>query len=278
MKIVTLLENNKKTDSELIIRHGLSLYIESGEHKILFDSGPDDSILQNAKELGVDLTQVRLVFISHAHYDHGSGLEAFLKINNKAQVFLSRHVQEEYYAQNEDGGYRYIGLNRSVLDNNSNRIKYLDDNTVIAPGVTILKTSEQSYFIPKRTLLQKKNGVMVKDVFGHELIMVIEEKGVLHVLTGCSHNGIVNMVMSVEKEFPGKKIETLVGGFHLMNIKTGKMGEEEEKVKDIARELKQHNISQIYTGHCTGPEALKVLQGVLGEQINEIYTGLIINI
>ena len=102
---------------------------------------------------------------------------------------------------------------------------------------------------------------------------MIEENSLLNVFTGCSHNGIINMILSVEKEFPNKMIQTLIGGFHLMNTKTLTMGEEKETVESIATTLLDHSISKIYTGHCTGEEALEVLKGILGERIRAIRTG-----
>ncbi len=73
MKITTLLEN-KTTCDALRCEHGLSLYIETAKHKILFDSGASDAFWENAKALGIDLAQVDIAFLSHAHNDHCGGL------------------------------------------------------------------------------------------------------------------------------------------------------------------------------------------------------------
>lgn len=273
MEVIILLENSVEHNSSLLSRHGLSLYIDTGKEKLLFDTGPDDTFVHNAQELGVDLSQVDMLVISHAHHDHGGGLEAFLEINSKARVFISPYVLGEYYAQRGENEYQYIGLDQRVLEAGRERITYIQENREIAPGITLLKTTEHSTFQPSAILLRKRDGILEKDTFEHELIMVIEDRGKLHVFTGCSHNGIINMVLSVEKEFPGQKIQTLVGGFHLMNTKTNKMAEEEQTVKDLASILREHNIEGIYTGHCTGTEALTVLQGVLGGRINGISTG-----
>jgi 7,8-dihydropterin-6-yl-methyl-4-(beta-D-ribofuranosyl)aminobenzene 5'-phosphate synthase len=75
MKFTTPLENTKEENATLINKHGLSLYIETEGLKILFDIGPDDSFLHNVGELGIDLAGVDILVISHAHYDHGGGLE-----------------------------------------------------------------------------------------------------------------------------------------------------------------------------------------------------------
>ncbi|MDD2234946.1 MAG: MBL fold metallo-hydrolase [Desulfitobacteriaceae bacterium] len=87
MLIKTLVENisiSKDFGNE----HGLSLYIETKKHKILFDVGASELFLQNAKKLDVNITDVDILVISHGHYDHGGGLKVFLQENSAATVYL----------------------------------------------------------------------------------------------------------------------------------------------------------------------------------------------
>jgi 7,8-dihydropterin-6-yl-methyl-4-(beta-D-ribofuranosyl)aminobenzene 5'-phosphate synthase len=77
MLIRTLAENTS-LDSRLGCQHGLSLYIETGGRKVLFDMGADGLFTENASKMGVDLASVDVAFISHGHSDHGGGLKAFL--------------------------------------------------------------------------------------------------------------------------------------------------------------------------------------------------------
>lgn len=73
MKIVTLLENTACRPG-LRAARGLSLYVETRRHRILFDMGPDPQFLDNARELGIDLSTVDVAVLSHGHSDHGGGL------------------------------------------------------------------------------------------------------------------------------------------------------------------------------------------------------------
>lgn len=278
MKVTTLLENNLAAGSTFIAKHGLSLYLETKGKKLLFDTGPDDSILENAKSLGVDLAAVDIVVVSHSHYDHGGGLESFLELNSQAKVYLSPYVLGEYYARRAEDKLEYIGINHEVLKKYAGRIEYIAEKTVISPGITLLPNTEHSTFKPSAVLFKKRDGVLVQDTYDHELIMVIEEKDesgqdVMHIFTGCSHNGVLNMVLSVKKEFPEQKIQTLIGGFHLMNTTAGGLNEEEATVLGIAAALLKYDIFRIYTGHCTGTDALAILQQVLGEKISGLWTG-----
>ena len=90
MKITALVEN--QSNCELKPVHGLALYIETEKHKLLFDLGPDDTLLKNAEKRGIDLGQVDTVVISHGHFDHGGALAAFLEVNHTARIYVQRRA------------------------------------------------------------------------------------------------------------------------------------------------------------------------------------------
>ena len=93
MKIVCLLEN-KTALPHMETEHGLSLYIETGNKKILFDMGQTDAFAQNAEKLGISLEEVDFAVLSHGHYDHGGGLSRFLEINRHAPVFVQKDASD----------------------------------------------------------------------------------------------------------------------------------------------------------------------------------------
>ena len=70
-----------------VYEHGLSFYIETKKHKLLLDTGASDATLKNAEKLGIDLTQVDTVILSHGHYDHSGGIMAFAKLNPTAKIY-----------------------------------------------------------------------------------------------------------------------------------------------------------------------------------------------
>ena len=130
MKVVSLLENTS-TRSDMRTEHGLSLYIETGKHKILFDMGQSDAFAANADTLGVDLRAVGLAVLSHGHYDHGGGLAAFLERNSSAPVYLSRYAFEPHY----HGEGRYIGLNPALRG--SAQLHFTEGETRLGEGLTL---------------------------------------------------------------------------------------------------------------------------------------------
>jgi Metal-dependent hydrolases of the beta-lactamase superfamily II len=89
MKIIMLVENVVYAGG-LSAEHGLSLYIEHGGHRFLFDTGQGDRFLKNAQALGVDIEKVEALIVSHGHYDHAGGLKAFCRANTSDENIHKR--------------------------------------------------------------------------------------------------------------------------------------------------------------------------------------------
>lgn len=234
MKITALTENTSKTG--LPYEHGLSLYIETENHKILFDTGQTELFAQNAETLGIELSKVDTAVLSHGHYDHGGGLKRFLELNKTAPVYMSKYAFEPHF----NGTEKYIGLDLSLLD--SGRIILTDGVTKIDVGLTLYScnSNEKILDLGSFGLNTKENGGSVPDDFRHEHYLLIEENGRRVLISGCSHKGIVN----IEDWF---KPDVLVGGFHLSKLEPG------DKLKAIAQRLSSYDTSY-YTCHCTGIE------------------------
>ncbi len=106
MKITALIENTSARG--LPTEHGLSLFVETAEHKFLFDMGQTDLFARNAETLGIALSKVDFAVLSHGHYDHGGGLNTFLALNDHAPVYMSRYAFEPHY----NGTEKNIGLDQ----------------------------------------------------------------------------------------------------------------------------------------------------------------------
>lgn len=250
MKIVSLVENTKYNELVDCI-HGLSLYVETKRHKILFDVGPDDLFLQNAKKLNVDISKVDTVIISHGHSDHGGGLNCFLKNNSIAKIYIRRNAFGEYYSL-ANGFEKYIGLDKSLKDNE--RFIFTDNELKIDDELYLFSNITEKRFISSagNTLMMKENLKFVQDNFLHEQILVISENNKNYMFTGCSHNGIIN-ILSKYKEKVGGNPLFCFGGFHLYNPSLKKYAGD-ELITGIADELKKYDCT-FYTMHCTGAEA-----------------------
>ncbi|WP_315118161.1 MBL fold metallo-hydrolase [uncultured Clostridium sp.] len=280
MKIITLIENINNDSKDLINEHGLCLYVEKDNKRILFDTGRTDAFITNARKLGVSLEDIDVVVISHGHCDHGGGLLSFLKINSKAKVYMKREASKDYYFH-----YMFfnksVGIDKKVFEEYSNRINYIDSFSEIAEDVYIITDIDKSYKIPKGNnyLYSREEDKLTKDKFKHELIMVIREQDGICIFTGCSHNGAANMIQASKNAFPDINIKAIIGGFHLVKLPIIKSSSaSQDEINIITEKIISENIEKVYTGHCTGEKAYKTLKGILGDRIEYIKTGTRINI
>jgi len=282
MIITTLVENTRLENREdLIAEHGLSLHISRNAEQILFDTGASESFSSNAEKLGIDISGVNRVVLSHHHFDHGGGLARFLEVNKDAKVYLRSLPDGDCHFRALGILNRYIGLDKGLFQSNPDRFEFVDEFTEISADVFIITNIGSSYPLPKgnRYLYLKRGTSRILDNFEHELIMVIRDSGGLVVFTGCSHNGMLNMIDTVARQFKDIPIKAVIGGFHLVglpifNTMAGSKGE----VEDVGREVLKYPIDKVYTGHCTGNKAYAVLKGVLREKIEYLSTGTCIEI
>jgi 7,8-dihydropterin-6-yl-methyl-4-(beta-D-ribofuranosyl)aminobenzene 5'-phosphate synthase len=280
--ITTLIENTRKDDNDdLTAEHGLSLYISFNERAILFDTGASDSFSKNADKLGVYPGTADAAVLSHHHYDHSGGLPRFFELNSNAKVYLRRPPDGDCYFKAFLFRKRYIGLDKHLFKAYSTRFAFIEEFTEILPDVYVFTNIGSTYPKPKgnRYLYIKRDTHWSLDNFAHELIMAIRENGKLVIFTGCSHNGMLNMIDTVAKKFNGIPIKAVIGGFHLVGLpKLNTMAGNKSEVQNIAKKVLNYPVQSIYTGHCTGQKAYAVLKSVLGEKLQHLHTGTILQI
>ena len=274
MKITTLLDN--RTHSEkLKTEHGLSLYIETDDNqKILYDTGQSDLFMDNAAELGVDLTEIDKVIISHGHYDHIGGLTAFLEANKTAKIYMNATLFDYEYFSVKKGVKKMNGFPPQLLDHRD-RFVLLDKNTS-SDNLWLITDINHSFAMPKGNsiLYRQRKGVEELDQFVHELILVVDTKQGLCVFTGCAHNGVLNIAATVQSVIPHKQIHCLYGGFHLIDGKGFVETETTEELTSIANELTHLlPMAHFYTGHCTGEKAIEVLSQKMQGKLESFYVG-----
>lgn len=251
MKLTVLIENTTYRE-DLACEHGLSLYIETGSHRILFDAGQSGAFADNARKLGIDLSRVDFAVLSHGHYDHGGGLMRFLSENETAPVYVRRDA----FGCHCNASGKYIGLDAALKS--SGRLILTDDDLTIVPGIMLHACNS----LP-RPYGTDSAGLTLDgrpDPFLHEQYLLIEEAGKRILISGCSHKGILNIASWFRPD-------VLIGGFHFM-----KLPPDSQTLTQAGQTLLSFP-TVYYTGHCTGEHQLNRLQAILGHRLQAIRTG-----
>jgi 7,8-dihydropterin-6-yl-methyl-4-(beta-D-ribofuranosyl)aminobenzene 5'-phosphate synthase len=252
--------------------HGLSLYIESGNSSLLFDSGSSDAFIQNAQFLGIDLANLDAVVLSHGHYDHGGGLPALLELMraDPPPLFVGRGFEAKRLAR-EGGSVADIGLPRPLIPEGlPTAVVYAVEE--IADGVILLPKAEMVYEASIDPRFRRGSGADEKpDSFDDELCLVAVEDGGLTVITGCAHRGILNIVEAARVAFPGRPIRAVVGGFHLGALP-------DSELASVARDLAAMEPGSVFCCHCTGPRGFAALRHELGGKVEWLSCGMRISI
>ncbi len=265
MKAVTLVENTCGHES-IIAEHGLSIYIETQKHKLLLDTGQTDAIVRNAETLGIDLCAVDTVILSHGHYDHSGGILPFSKINHTAQIIMQSTAAEPHY-----NGERYIGIDTDILNLPNVRLidgdMQIDDELFLFSGITGRRCFPQG----NRKLSCIENGEKSEDDFRHEQCLVITQNGKHWLLSGCAHNGILNILDKYKQLFDSVP-DYVITGFHMMKREGEHTTEEKAVIIHTAQELSKLD-TVFYSGHCTGIPAFELMKQIMGNQLIALHSG-----
>ena len=225
MKITVLMENTARGD--LLSEHGLSLFIETEHHKILFDAGETDGFWKNAEALGVDVASADLAVLSHGHYDHGGGMVHFLNRTENIPLYINENAFSPAYSEGE----KYIGLDASLKTHP--RVIKTGEECRLAEGLTLLTCNDKARTYPSygQGLTREMQEEQREDDFIHEQYLLIEENGKRVLISGCSHKGIENIMEWLRPD-------VLIGGFHFMKLEPD--GEGREDLVRAAKNLSAH--------------------------------------
>ncbi len=260
-KITTLVEN-AIYGRGLQAEHGLSLLIETGKYKILFDTGQSDLFIRNAKLLNIDITDVDFLILSHGHSDHTGGLGHFLSANKKAPVICKQEaLYRKFKDKRENGIIESKGLDLS-------RFCFITERTELISGLFLfpelpVMNEDDTHF--ERFFTQTPQGV-IPDNFNDELAVTLTTKNTYSIISACSHRGITNIIRTIQSRFPGHTFKLLAGGFHIHNA-------QDEKFSIIADYLTNNLPEQIGICHCTGIDKYALFRQTFGNRVFYNHTG-----
>lgn len=262
----TVLTDDKVKKRGFLAEHGLSLFIEYKDCNILFDTGQSDVYIRNAKALQLDLDKTDYIVLSHGHYDHCGGIFNLPDLKKNPKIHLQKSASEQKYAINSNGKtYREIGIPWSADDY---YINFIDGNIEISDDIALLGSIPRTVEfeeIPKGFYIKNGNE-MYADMIKDEQMLIFDTENGLFIFLGCSHPGVINCLKYAVRQYPNKKIHTLVAGVHLDSISPLRLGTTIQSMLDM-------DIQNVLPLHCTGIHAIDEMKQFLGKRCRILYTG-----
>jgi 7,8-dihydropterin-6-yl-methyl-4-(beta-D-ribofuranosyl)aminobenzene 5'-phosphate synthase len=249
---------------------GYSALVEVDGKKILFDTGnKPETVLKNVKELGIDLSDVEDVFLSHHHGDHTGGLltlrKELKKFNPKALTRV--HVGMGIFSQRVDYENNMLSMKKELEADGVEFIVYANQHELF-PGVWITGPIERVH--EERNWsgngkIKTDNGT-IEDNIPEDQSLVIDTKDGFVLISGCGHAGIINTLEHIRLNIHEEKVFAAVGGFHLVNAT-------DEHLKWTADKLLEFGVSKINGAHCTGINSLYTLRTLLNMSRTDAVVG-----
>jgi 7,8-dihydropterin-6-yl-methyl-4-(beta-D-ribofuranosyl)aminobenzene 5'-phosphate synthase len=259
--------------ASILAEHGFSALVKTTAggttHMLLFDFGfSENGAAQNAATLGVDMTKVEAVALSHGHSDHTGGMGKLTALIGKRDIPFVVHPavfkSPRYLKLGEELKINFPKLTREMVKKaglsvvESEKPYPLLNNTVLFLGE-----------IPKQTDFEKGFPIAHCQIEGKEVwdaieddtsvVMNLQDKGLV-ILSGCAHAGIVNTVRYAMTVTGIDKIHVVMGGFHLS-------GPFFEPIIDLTtEEIKNIHPNFIIPTHCTGRKAIMAMEKQMPEQ------------
>lgn len=248
IKITTLSENT--ANYGYLAEWGLSILVEVDNLKILMDTGLSFSAVYNAQLMGVDLTTIDRIVLSHGHADHTGGLCEVLKIKGAVDIIAHPNVWTSKYTR-RDGQTeeQYIGIpfSREELESRGAQFNlvrepvHISDNVITTGEIPMLSSYERI----EDNLFTKEGGVLQPDRLADDLALIIDTDFGLVVILGCAHRGIVNTLRRAQKLTGKELVYAAIGGTHLFRAS-------DERIEKTIADLKGMGIQKLGVSHCTG--------------------------
>jgi 7,8-dihydropterin-6-yl-methyl-4-(beta-D-ribofuranosyl)aminobenzene 5'-phosphate synthase len=269
------------TDAVGMGEWGFSALVEVDGHRLLFDTGGrPETVLHNARELGLDLSNVEDVILSHNHWDHVTGLVTLRRELSKTNpgalsrahvargIFLERLIPPDVRGSGKitmaevKNGYEALG---------GKFIEYAEPKQLFTgvwlTGPVPRPFPEKNY--PALIHYRDPDGNLVADNIPEDQSLVLDTDKGLVVLTGCGHAGLINILTYARQTVrPGAQVYAALGGFHLFAAKA-------DTLSWTADKLKGFRVAQIMGAHCTGIEPVYYFRERLGLERKACVVGAV---
>jgi len=249
---ITVLVENFAGNPSVLGEWGLAYLIETGSHRILFDTGGGKTLFENARAMGVDLSKIETIVISHEHFDHTAGLEKALAACGSVDLFIHPGAfATRYWNWGQGVETHAMPITRDQL---SSRVRALHETTKPAAVCDGVMVTGQ---IPRPAEYEDTGlrGVAFLDpemktpdpILDDQAVFFRIPEGVVIIL-GCAHAGVVNTIQYVSQLTGEDKIYAVMGGTHLVSASP-------ERMQKTIAAFRQFDLQKILLSHCTGVNA-----------------------
>jgi 7,8-dihydropterin-6-yl-methyl-4-(beta-D-ribofuranosyl)aminobenzene 5'-phosphate synthase len=241
---------------------GFAALVEADGRKILFDTGArPNTVLENARELKINLADVQDVILSHFHDDHTTGLmtlrREFAKSNPAA---LSRvHVGKGIFLERRGHNPNPMIAMKKDFESTGGVFIEHENASELFPGIWLTGPVPRAYpekNYPAGTEVKIDNA-WVEDNIPDDQSLVFNTSHGLVLLSGCGHSGIVNTLQYARSIVRPAPVDAAIGGFHLFAAS-------DQTLAWTAAKLKEYQTARILGAHCTGIESVYRLRELLG--------------
>ena len=254
---ITTLSENCADRGYLLAEYGLSIVVETDDVNILFDTGASISASYNADVLGIDLSKIDKVVLSHGHYDHTGGLRQILgKMGKEVEIIAHPDIWAAKYSRSQGRKDRYNGIpfQRQELERlganfnlTTKPVRITDSimTTGEVPMVTDFEEIEPVFFV------KQDSGWQPDKLLDDQALIINAEPGLI-VILGCAHRGPINTLYYAQQLTGVKSIHTVLGGAHLIHAS-------EERIWLTIAALKELGVQRLGLCHCTGLPAIMLI-------------------
>ncbi len=274
VKITTLSENTAGLPG-VIAEWGLSVLVDTGEVKVLFDTGASNSVPHNVRLFGVNLSEIDRIVLSHGHFDHTGGLMGVLRQAGKPiEIIAHPDIWSNKYTKVGDWE-RYAGIpfKREELESigasftHSEGPVWITDDIVTTGEVPMVTEYEDI----EPMIRVKEGDELLPDPIRDDQALIIKTEVGLVVILGCAHRGAINTIKHAQQITGIEQVHTVIGGTHLIRAS-------EERIMLTAAALQEMGVQRVGVSHCTGLNSSVLLAQQLGETFFFNNTGTSITV
>lgn len=278
MRIVMLIENTA-VSQKLLVEHGLAVFVEIGDFKVLFGAGGGTKLVNNAKRMKLPINSVSDIVIPHNHFAYTGGIDIMMQINPQLRIFAPAAANCRAVAKS--------GFVRSPSGDLPDKIKKYGKNFIlfekfqqVCDGFFLLTDEigdKRFYSTGKNFYVKTDDGAEEMDAC-HECFAALfpypdeKERGCV-ILGGCAHCGLPNMIRTVRKNWGEIPILSVISGLHFMGSNTKKLSADVSFIEQVAEEISELNVGMVYTCHCTGLKGYEIMKEKMGNQLQYLQTG-----